>query len=245
MALFLYIEEVKTMNDWFEWNGARCTGHGVHVLEQPPLTIPSERVTFTDVPGRNGSQTTLQGDGVYDDLLLTAQCFISDPSKIPNLCAWLKGSGKVTFANRQGGFYDARIVNQISFEKILRGNPHRSFAVNFRCKPFWHTNAVPPITLTTSGGTIANPGNVPSEPVITVYGSGEITLMVGLTIVELEGVSGSITLDTPLMEAYSGISSMNSNMSGDYPTLAPGMNAVSWSGTVTKVEVRPNWRYLL
>ncbi|MEA4896899.1 MAG: phage tail protein [Christensenellaceae bacterium] len=233
------------MIDWFEWNEVRCTAYGVHVLEQPPLTVPSERVTFTDVPGRNGSLTTLQGDDVYDDLLLTAQCIISDPSKIPMLCAWLKGSGKVTFANRQGGFYYARIVNQISFEKILRGNPHRSFAVNFRCKPFCHVNAVPLITLTTSPSTITNPGSVPSEPIITVYGSGEITLMVGLTIVELEGISGSITLDGPLMEAYSGTSSMNDNMSGDFPTLAPGMNAVSWSGGVTKIEVRPNWRYLL
>jgi phage-related protein len=34
-------------------------------------------------------------------------------------------------------------------------------------------------------------------------------------------------------------------MSGDFPTLAPGMNAVSWSGDVNKVEVRPNWRHLI
>lgn len=39
------------MNDWFEWNGKRCTEYGIHVLEQPPLTLPAERVTFTDVPG--------------------------------------------------------------------------------------------------------------------------------------------------------------------------------------------------
>lgn len=233
------------MMDWFEWNGVRCTAYGVHVLEQPPLTTPSERVTFTDVPGRNGSLTTLQGDDVYDDLLLTAQCIISDPSRIPELCAWLKGSGKVTFANRQGGFYHARIINQISFDKILRGNPHRSFAVNFRCKPFWYADTVTPITLTASGGTIINPGNVPSEPVITVYGSGEITLMVGMTIVELEGISGSITLDTPLMEAYSGTTSLNGSMSGDFPTLTPGMNAISWSGAVTRIEVQPNWRHLI
>jgi phage-related protein len=233
------------LNDWFSWNGVRCTEYGIHVSEQPPITVPAERATFTNVPGRPGSLTTLEGDDVYDDLILTASCFVSDAARIPEIAAWLKGSGKVTFANRQGGFYHARIVNQISFEKILRGNPHRSFAVNFRCQPFWYAETVTPITLTDSGGTITNPGNVPSEPVITVYGSGEITLMVGLTIVELEDVSGSITLDGPLMEAYSGTTSMNDNMSGDFPTLMPGINAVSWSGSVSKVEVRPNWRYLL
>lgn len=231
------------MNDWFLWKGQKCTELGIHVSELPPITIPSERATFTNVPGRSGSLTTLEGDDVYDDLLLTATCFISDPSRIPEIAAWLRGSGTVTFANRQGGFYHARIVNQISFEKILRGNPHRSFAVNFRCKPFWYANDVQLITLTTSGTFITNPGSVFSEPVITVYGSGEVTLMVGMTITELE-VSGSITLDTPLMEAYVGATSMNNCMSGDFPTLLPGQNAVSWTGSVTKVEVHPNWRYL-
>ncbi len=231
------------MNDWFEWNGVRCTEHGIHVSEQPPVTLPSERATFTNVPGRSGSLTTLEGNEVYDDLLLTATCFISDPSRIPDIAAWLRGSGTVTFANRQGGFYHARIVNQISFEKILRGNPHRSFAVNFRCQPFWYMTDVQTITLTTSGTFITNPGSVSSDPVITVYGNGEVTLMVGMTIVELD-VSGSITLDTPLMEAYSGIASMNSAMSGDFPVLLPGQNAISWTGNVTKIEIQPNWRSL-
>ena len=232
------------MNDWFLWKGQKCTEFGIHVSEQPPVTIPSERATFTNVPGRSGSLTTLEGDDVYDDLLLTATCFISDPSHIPEIAAWLRGSSTVTFANQQGGFYHARIVNQISFEKILRGNPHRSFAVNFRCKPFWYVNDVQPITLTTSGTFITNPGSVFSEPVITVYGSGDITLMVGTDIVELEGISGSITLDSQIHEAYSGTASMNSAMSGEFPVLKPGQNAISWTGDVTKVEISPNWRYL-
>lgn len=231
------------MNDWFDWNGTRCTTKGIHVLEQPTYTLPAERSTFTAVPGRSGSLITLEGDEVYDDIVLTATCMIDGESRIPTLSAWLKGGGNVTFANRPGGFYKARIVNQIAFEKILRGNPHRKFAVNFRCQPFWYANAVQPITLTTSGTFITNPGSVFSEPVITVYGSGEVTLMVGMTIVELE-LSGSMTLDTPLMEAYSGNTSMNGCMSGDFPTLLPGQNAISWTGNVTKVVVQPNWRFL-
>jgi len=232
------------MNNWFIWNGVICAQYGIYVSEQPPVTIPSERATYTNVPGRPGSLTTLEGEDVYDDMVLTATCFLSDPSQIPALAAWLKGSGTVTFANRQGGFYYARVANQISFEKILRGNSHRAFAVNFRCKPFWYAENVELITLTESGTFITNPGSVYSEPVITVYGSGDITLMVGTTVVELTGIDGSITLDTPLMEAYKDDVSMNNNMSGNFPTLSPGANAVSWSGNVISMVIRPNWRYL-
>ncbi len=232
------------MNDHFLWNGVDCRTYGIHVLKQPDITIPAERVTFTDVPGRPGSLATLQGEDVYDDMILSAEGIISDTSRINEIARDLTGSGTVTFANRPGGYYKARIVNQISFEKILRGNPHRSFVVNFRCHPFFYADAVADITVTASGTTITNPGSVYSEPILTVYGSGDITLMVGTTVVGLEGISGSIVLDCALKEAYSGSTLMNGHMSGDFPVLRPGTNAVSWTGAVTRVVVRPNWRYL-
>ena len=233
------------MNDWFEWNGTRCTAYGIHVTEPPPPTIPAERAKFTSVPGRPGSLTTLEGSDVYDDVILSAECFLADPARIPEIATWLRGSGTVTFANRQGGFYYARIVNQIPFEKILRGNPHRSFTVNFRCSPpFWYASGVQPITLTQSTSAVVNPGSVYSEPVITVHGSGDITLMVNQTIVELTDIDGSIVLDSALQEAYTGNTLLNEHMSGDFPVLTPGQNVVSWSGETTRIIIEPNWRYL-
>ena len=232
------------MNDWFSWNGKKCTEYGIHVLEQPPITIPAERATFTNVPGRPGSLTTLEGDDVYDDLILTAQCMISDPGNIRSIASYLKGCGKVAFANRPGGFYFARIVNQIPFEKILRGNPHRSFAVNFRCKPFWYLSGVEPIVLMASTGVFVNPGSIASEPVITAYGSGDITLMIGSRMIELKGIEGSITLNTELQEAYSGTTSMNSAVDSEFPTLPPGAVPYSWEGNVSRIEIQPNWRSL-
>ena len=232
------------MQDFFIWNDTDCRQYGIHVTEQPTVTIPAERSTQTNVPGRPGSLTQLEGEDVYDDLLLTATCFISDPVQIPAIAAWLKGSGTVTFANRTGGYYKARIANQIPFEKVLRGNPHCAFSVNFRCFPFWYQEDAANITVNTSGTIVTNPGSVYAEPILTVYGSGDITLMVGTTIVELEDISGSIVIDCALKEAYLGSALMNDHMTGDFPVLKPGANAVSWSGVVTRVVIQPNWRYL-
>ncbi len=232
------------MNDWFEWNGTRCTAYGIHATELPAPTMPTERSTFTNIPGRTGSLVMLEGDAVYDDLILTATCVIADPTRIPSICSWLQGGGRVTFANRPGGWYEARVVNQISFDKILRGNPHRSFAVNFRCKPQWYHAGVSNITVTTSGSTFMNPGTAEAEPIITVNGSGDITLMVGTTIIELSEVDGSITLNTPLMECYKSLTSCNHKMNGDFPVLKPGLCAISWIGSVTSVVIQPNWRSL-
>jgi phage-related protein len=123
------------LNDWFEWKGTRCTAYGIRVVQQPEIIRPPERAAFTSVPGRSGTLTTLEGADVYDDFLLTVECVITDTSQLNAILAWLKGDDKVAFANRQGGFYYARIVNQISLEQILRGNPHRRFSVTFRCQP--------------------------------------------------------------------------------------------------------------
>ena len=231
------------MRDWFEWNGVRSTDLGIRVTELPPITLPAERVSFVDVPGRAGSLAVAEDEDVYEDLLLTATCVVQNMERLDEVAAYLKGSGRVSFANREAGFYYARIVNQIPFETILRGNPHRRFAVNFRCKPFFYLDDSPTYTLTKMT-FLTNPGAVRAEPVITVYGSGDITLIVGMTIVELTGVNGSITLDTPRMEAYCGNVSANMKVSGDYPMLGTGATAISWSGNVSRVTVQPNWRTL-
>ena len=232
------------MQDYFIWNGVDCRTYGIHVSEQPPITIPLERSTQTNVPGRPGSLTQLEGDDVYDDMILTAACFITDPAQIPAIAGWLKGSGTVTFANRTGGHYKARVANQIPFEKVMRGRSHCTFAVNFRCFPFWYLEDVQDIMLTSSGQFITNPGSVYAEPIITVYGSGDIALMINGTITELTDISESITVDTVLKEAYKGTNLLNDHMSGDYPVLKSGSNSVVWTGVVTRVVIRPNWRYL-
>ncbi len=230
--------------DWFEWKGTRCTDYGIRVVQQPEIMRPSERLTFTPVPGRSGSLTTLEGQDVYDDFLLSVDCRISDTSRLDEMNKWLKGSGKVTFANRQGGFYYAHIVNQIPFEQILRGHPHRRFLVNFRCQPFFYLDGVADITVTASGTYVNNPGSVFSEPVLKITLTGDAQITVGGSYFEFSGITGVITVDTPLMETYKSYTSYNSKMSGDYPTLLTGQNIITWTGGVTQIVITPNWRML-
>jgi len=181
---------------------------------------------------------------IYCNLLPAAAVSIFDPTQIIAIAARLKGSGTITFANRTGGYYKAWIANQIPFNKVLRSNPHCAFAVNFRCYPFFFAVAAANITVTTSGMIITNPGSVYSEPILTVKGSGDITLMVGTTIVELENISRSVVIDSVLQEAYQGTTLINDHMNGEFPVLKPGSNAISWTRMVTKVVVRPNRRFL-
>lgn len=52
----------------------------IHVTEQVPITIPLERNTQANVSGRSGSLMQMKSEDVYDDMILTAACFISGPT---------------------------------------------------------------------------------------------------------------------------------------------------------------------
>ena len=53
------------MNDWFIWNGMNCKQYGIYVSEQPPITIPSERATYTNVPGSPRQPDDAGGRGTF------------------------------------------------------------------------------------------------------------------------------------------------------------------------------------
>ena len=116
------------------------------VLNQPKILRPLERTSTVTIPGRGGSLTLTEGLDIYDDITLACDCCMRDPltptdpgaeSRIAQISGWLQGRGRVTFAVRTNGWYEGRVSNQISFEKILRGNPHISFQVQFRCSPYF------------------------------------------------------------------------------------------------------------
>lgn len=229
---------------WFEWNGVRCTDYGIVVSELPDITLPEERVTFTDVPGRNGSLTILEGDCVYKDMTLTAQCWVKDAKNLPAISSYLRGAGTVRFANRPEGTYRARITNQIPLAQIVRGKAHRSFALNFRCKPFLYLDASNRIEITESGYTLTNPGNVFAEPVITVYpkGIGDVVLTIAGQSVTLVNIGRAISMDSETETAYSNITPMLQYMSGEFIRLPEGRSTVTWTGSVEKIEIEPRWR---
>lgn len=239
------------MADWFDFAGTRSTTHGVYVQDFPPLTLPEERAKFETVPGRSGSLTLLEGDAVYDDIVLSIDCFVRDLSQLDAITAWLRGSGNLVLGNMPDRYYKARCVNQIELTKLLRGHQHRTFAAVFRCQPYRYQYPAPSkITQINSSQYHANPGNIASEPIITVFGSGNINLLVGTSAVLITGLdTGSITLDSDARMAYkpgdltTPMSRYINLIGGKWPTIPTPGTAIQWTGTVSKIEIEPRWRW--
>ena len=69
------------MQDYFIWNGTDCRQYSIHVSEQPSITIPAERSTQTNVPGRPGSLTQLEGDD-FVTILSSISRYVFDSGRV-------------------------------------------------------------------------------------------------------------------------------------------------------------------
>ena len=95
---------------------------------------------------------------------------------------------------------------------------------------------------------IVNRGNTVARPALTIWGEGTINLYINgveLFIIAL-GDNEYITIDGEAMNAYKGSVYMNRLVIGDYDNLVlkAGLNVISWSGNVTKVEVERGTRWI-
>ncbi len=217
----------------------------IYVEKRPIIPSPKRRVSYITVPGRNGNLK--YDENTYEDITLAVECgIIGDVySKIDEIKAWLLGSGenKLSFSFQGDKYFLAQVVNSIDFEVSLR--KIGKFIIVFNCRPFKYAINNDPVAITSSGTNLINIGTLMSEPIIEVFGSGDILFQVNEQEVTLSGISRKITLNSALEDAYDNmLQNQNSKMMGEFPKLQVGNNFISWIGNVTKIVITPNWRWL-
>ena len=205
----------------------------------PERISPKRRDESIIISGRHGALTTT--DGTFESYILQVEFILKDISKTDKICSHFKGEGDLIFSDNLNRRYKARVNNQIEFSRVIRSL--KRFAVEFEVQPFMY-EAVPSTIILTEPTDILNTGTFESEPIITVYGQGNITLTFNNSNIILNNIEEKITINSEILNAYDGNLSLNNKMSGDFPFFKLGENNISWTGSVTKLEITPNWRWL-
>ena len=227
---------------WFTFKGVDSREMGVIVTAMPETVRAERRIESITVAGRNGSLHT--DEGVYESYDRTMECALIKRAKLDEITAWLVGSGEMTFSTEPDKVYRVRIANKISIAKMMR--VFQKFQVVMDTQPFkYSVNAAGDVLELTAPTTIRNSGTVYSEPIITVYGSGNITMNINGEDLPLYGVQESITIDSEMMEVFKGSTNQNGKYGGiDFPRFEVGKNEISWTGNVSKIKIQPRWRWL-
>lgn len=227
---------------WFTFKGIDSREMGVIVTAMPETVRAERRIESITVAGRNGSLHT--DEGVYESYDRTMECALIKRAKLDEITAWLVGSGEMTFSTEPDKVYRVTIANKISIAQMMR--VFQKFQVVMDTQPFkYSVNAAGDVLELTAPTTIRNSGTVYSEPLITVYGNGDITLNINGNPYPLRNVQESITIDSEMMEVFKEDTNQNGKYGGvEFPRFEVGQNEICWTGNVSKIKIQPRWRWL-
>lgn len=138
---------------------------------------------------------------------------------------------------RRGCYYGGLEVEPTS------KNDAGSFDLTFMCKPQRYLVSGRTAVTVASGSVINNPTEMPSKPLIRVYGTG--TIAVNGTQLTVLASREYTDIDCELYDCYYLLENRNAYVTFDsddmhFPELSPGDNEVSYTG-FSEVKITPRW----
>lgn len=225
----------------FSFNGISSTSFpGLIVSSLGRRQRAEEQIDVFEIPYRDGNLHNHSGK--YNSYEREMILSIKDKTQRSAIFNWLKGRGKLITSDDSGGYFNASVMPGIDVSKISR--KFDELRVSFECDPFFYLDSgTDTISHTTSPIELINLGTVTAAPYIKITGSGAVVLTIG-SVATTFTVSTYIECDSLLSLCYKGTVNAGSSMVGEFPMIPTGTVAISWTGTVSKVEIIPRWREL-
>lgn len=233
---------------FFIWNGRDCRSMGVIMRGPAPIVRPEERVTHVTIPGTSGDLTETEGENIYNSYIQTVSISVRGGFRVRDVYKWLRGDGYVTFSGEPDRRQKARIIGAMTLNRISRNLDNWAGEIQFYCQPLKEKLADASVTITSSGSTVRNEGDVISRPLFKLTANAaSATLTAGGKSITVSSLSSGtvIWIDSGSMEVLNSARTalLTVNSTGDFPVLNPGSNSVTGSGW-SSVEIEKRERFL-
>lgn len=237
------------MISWLNYKGRSSDLFGIYIQKKNSFDSAERDLSFQSVPGRNGD--VIIDNGRYKNINLSYTIATISESQfvyaINEFKNWLLPASsyyKLYDSYDTEHYRLAALSGGLSIEQKLF--TYGTTTIKFNCKPFRYSffgNRIS--TLTQSGTVIKNRECYSSLPYMRIFGSGNITLFINNNAFYFYDVNEFVEIDSDMMNCFKGTSNLNNKMqSENFPTLEPGKNIISWTGDVSKIELKPRWRTL-
>lgn len=229
----------------FQYNGRASSDFGVFISGGGTYDAPERDVEFMTIPGRSGD--LLLDNGRFKNIEIEYPCFIPDKftDKWDPFRAHMMKSPSY---HRLEDTYDQTHFRMAAFVASL--NPEvvalrraASFPVTFVCKPQRWLKAGEQSITYTQGSTIYNPTSFPAKPLLVVTGYGQVVIG-DYRIVIAQHTNNRVWIDCDIQDAWFGTSNLNSVITlpdGVFPEIVPGSVPVTFSSTISAVQITPRW----
>lgn len=232
------------MLNYFVYAGRRSQEFGLYISGSGTFVGAEWEITEQPVPGRSGEFLISQNRMKNQDISYPA--FIREKFKDYAEAARLWLLNGCEYKRLEDSYHPeyfriGYFKGPLDFD-VRALNRSAELTLTFRCKPQrYRKDGEYPRTVS-SGNSLFNFW-MPSLPLIQITGTGSGQITVGQSTVNLENMTGSVTLDSEVQDVFDGTTPMNQNasISGGFPVLRSGENRIAWSGGITAVQITPRW----
>ena len=213
----------------------------VYVSQMPSHKKAAMRHTEYYVKGRDGA---LHVDEGFENFDIKVKLVLMDASAYTRqlVNAWADGTGKLITSDDLTLAYRAAVKDEIVWSRQLGNSGYFDTAtITFNCQPCMYEAVDSQITVTETGA-IVNPGSAVAFPLIQVNGSGDCVFTINGTEISLSGVTDPVYIDCETGYVYT--ASGAATMTGDFPELSLGSNAIGITSGVTSLVITPHWRWV-
>lgn len=229
------------------YGGESSTDYGMVVSEAPAYERPKRKETIYNVPGRNGS--ILFQQDAREDVNRSYKVWLAEDSNhtlveiVDAVEAWL--NSQIGYIRLEDNFEpDVYRLAYYSGGDGFSNNmiQYGEATLNFTCRPErFYKNAEAAVEVL-NGDTMSNPTKFASKPLIHIEGTGTVTVSIGGETITAKDLVDYINIDCDRMDAYRLTSeNRNNKISGTFPTIKPGSNVITITGSATKVEITPRY----
>ena len=228
----------------FTFNGKSSEDFNLIISEKNIYSAPARDISYQSVPGRNGD--VIIDNNRFENISISYTVGCKDiKSNIKGIKEWLCKSGyfKLTDSFEPEYFRLASFSSALDVTEVIKNVGNAK--VSFNCKPFMYLTEGEETKSFTSSFVITNPESYDAEPYMKISGSGDVTLYINSKAYKINNISSYIEIDSELMAAYKGNVLCNNQIGfAEFPILSSGENSISWTGTVSKIEIKPRWKTL-
>lgn len=226
------------------YNSKHSRDFGIYISGSGTFNSPERDAETISIPGKNGDLEVSHNR--FKNIAVEYPAFIVSKFKDNAAAAraWLlaaSGYHRLEDTYHSEYFRLGRFTGPLDFDmKFL--NRAGEFKLQFDCKPQRFLKSGEEVLMFTAAGSIYNSTEFTALPLIRVYGTAAGTLTIGNTIVQINAISEYVDLDCELQDAFKGSTNCNGNVyAPNFPALSPGGTGISFSGGITKLEIKPRW----
>ena len=240
-----------------KWGGESSENFGMVVSAAPAFDKPIRKQTVYSVPGRNGS-IIFQQDA-FEDVERAYEVWIAEqteedsggtpvsgtlPERIADFTAWL---------NSKPGYQELEDSFELDYFRLAYYSGGNNFTnqmmavghstITFMCRPERFLKSAKTAVSVSNGTILNNPTKFTSKPLIHIEVSSPATIGITLGGNTISAqVADYINIDCDTMSAYRlPTENKNDKITGSFPKMPPGSNAVAITGSPSTVTIVPRY----